>query len=227
MPSISTFTPTFTDSPPAALQKAPRRRTGRASSAQLPAQALPAALRHLATLLHRRWSLPVLAELHRGDSIPGGAKFITLVNRMHISRDSLKQTLDHLIAHDYILRNPGVGHPMRPEYILAEDGYSIAPTCRKLLKVLERRKATDLALRKWSLPVILVIGRGAHRFGELRDVLPDITARALTLALKDLIEAGLVNRHVTDGYPPGTLYDLTTASRRWLPLLCSIASETN
>jgi DNA-binding HxlR family transcriptional regulator len=227
MPAISKTTPTpvSTGSRGLALRKIRRRTRSGGHSPSVPAHQLPAALQRLATLLHRRWSVPVLAELQRGDSLPGGAKFISLVNRLAISRDSLKQTLDHLISLDYILRNPGVGHPMRPEYILAEDGYAIAPTCQLLMRLLERRKAIDLAFRKWSLPVIFAIGQGVHRFSELRDALPEITARALTLALKDLVNAGLVTRHVTEGYPPGSHYDLTAASRRLLPLLRAIAAR--
>lgn len=222
MPAISTHT--FTGSSARALRKMPERATRTRLAAPLPPDALPAILHGLSTLLHRRWSVPVLAELHRGDSISGGAKFITLVNRLHVSRDSLSQTLDHLIALDYILRNPGVGHPMRPEYNLAEDGYTIAPSCEMLLKILKRRQATDLGLRKWSLPVILAVGHGATRFSALRTVLPDITARALTLSLKDLAAARLINRRITDGFPPGTLYALTPASRRMLSLLRAIAT---
>jgi DNA-binding HxlR family transcriptional regulator len=39
------------------------------------------------------------------------------------------------------------------------------------------------------------------------------TPRALTLALKDLVDAGIVERRVHDEFPPGTSYRLTSAGR--------------
>ena len=53
-------------------------------------------------------------------------------------------------------------------------------------------------------------------FGEIRRRLGAITDRALTLALKDLIDADLLTREVYDEYPPTTLY--RTTRRAW-PLL--------
>ena len=43
----------------------------------------------LAVLFHHRWAVPILAELHGS----GGGKFVTLVARLSISRDSLTNTL--------------------------------------------------------------------------------------------------------------------------------------
>ena len=47
-----------------------------------------------------------------------------------------------------------------------------------------------------------------RRFSELRAALP-VTARALALALRDLENAGLVRRTVTDDRPPQTRYEAT------------------
>src|SRR5262245_47973361 len=110
------------------------QRAKNASNRRLRAHA-PDHLDRLTVLFHRRWSVPILAELHRGDSHPGGSKFITLLNRLRISRDSLTATLGHLMHHDLVMRNPGYGHPMRPEYLLAEAGYDIAPGCVRLMKL--------------------------------------------------------------------------------------------
>ena len=171
-------------------------------------------LHRLTILSHRRWSIPILAELRRGDSHPGGAKFITLLNRLGISRDSLAATLGYLIHHDLVMRNPGYGHPMRPEYLLAEAGYDIAPACMRLMKTLHRQKLNTIASKKWSLPVIASLRDDIDRFSQLKQVLPGITPRALTKSLKDLIETGVVHRRIADSYPPASSYRLTAKGRQ-------------
>ena len=50
-----------------------------------------------------------------------------------------------------------------------------------------------------------------------------MTGRALALALKDLAAAGLVERTVTEDYPPGTVYRLTPRARPLLPILRRLA----
>jgi DNA-binding HxlR family transcriptional regulator len=167
----------------------------------------------------------VLAELARGDASPGGAKFITLTNRLGISRASLTQTLNHLITHDYVMCNPGVGHPMRPEYLLAEDGYDIAPLCVALLRAVRSQPMQRIALKKWSFPVVLALDGRAMRFNELKAMMPIVTARALALALKDLASVGLVKRQIVSGYPPTTVYKLTQSAQALVPLLRRIASS--
>ena len=167
----------------------------------------------LAILFHRRWAVPVLAELHRGR----GAKFVTLVSRLGISRDVARQTLDALVEHHWVKRNPGYGHPMRPEYLLTARGAKLAPACARLLGTLRRLGLERVGLRKWTLPVVLAIRGSGTRFNELKGVLPGITARALTLALKSLEEASLVERSIADGHPPYSTYRLTRRGRNLAP----------
>jgi DNA-binding HxlR family transcriptional regulator len=184
-------------------------------------------IHRLALLFHRRWNVPVLAELWRGDAGSGGAKFITLANRLskraesgRISHDSLKATLNFLIKHDYVMRNPGYGHPMRPEYLLAETGYDIAPHCQLLVAKLDSMGTfSALSQRKWTVPVVFAVGHGIERFGQLKSVLPKITPRALTLTLKQLTEVGVVQRGVIDSHPPFTNYRLTASAQSLLPIL--------
>ena len=186
-----------------------------------------ARLRMLIVLCHRRWSLPILAELHK-ESRPGGgggAKFVTLANRLKLSRETLRDTLDDLIAHDYLMRNPGVGHPMRPEYMLTEGGHAAAPLVATLIATLRERDLEDVALRKWSLPVMHALARGQERFGQLKAALPGITARALTLALKDLLDARLIERTVTRGYPPGAVYRPARKARRITQVIARLGVE--
>jgi DNA-binding HxlR family transcriptional regulator len=161
----------------------------------------------LIALFHHRWSAPVLAELER----TRGTRFVVLIKRLGIGRESLRRTLTALIELGLVRRNPGYGHPLRPEYLLTLRGEAVAKRCSRLLKALDGN--TELALKKWSLPILVALRRPA-RFSELRDSLPGVTARSLALALKDLERAGLVRRRVEDTYPPSTVYATTPAAVR-------------
>ena len=175
-------------------------------------------IQRLVSLFHHRWSVPILAELHRLQ----GAKFVTLVHKMGASRDSLRRSLDALIDQGFVMRNPGYGHPMRPEYLLTAQGAKLAPVCAKLLKILRRLGLERMGLCKWTLMVTVALRRSGGRFSEVKAFLPGITARALTLALKALQDAALVERTVTPGYPPRTSYRLTPRGRRLAPVVESL-----
>lgn len=171
-------------------------------------------MQRCADLFHRRWAVPILAELQRS----AGAKFVTLVNRLGVSRDSLSQTLDDLIERGLVTRNPGYGHPLRPEYILTPAGAALAPSCLSLVRTLDELQAGDAALRKWSMPIVYALRTGPRRFSELKLLLPGITPRALTQTLKELLERALIARRVVDGYPPTSVYRITARGRalaRW------------
>ena len=170
----------------------------------------------LPQLFHHRWTAAVLAELHR----TSGSRFVTLANRVGVGRESLRRTLVALIDGGLAARNPGYGHPLRPEYVVTARGARVAPVCADLLAALRELGVEDAALKKWSLPVVVTLGGpGRRRFSELQERLRDVTPRALALALKDLTAAGLVDRTVTDGYPPASVYSLTPAGARLLPVL--------
>jgi DNA-binding HxlR family transcriptional regulator len=164
----------------------------------------------LLSLVHHRWSVPILAELERAR----GARFVTLAHRLGLSRESLTRTLTALVDAGLVARNPGYGHPLRPEYVLSPLGSSVAPACSQLLQALRRIGLEEAGLKKWSMPVVLALaGRKPKRFSELQASLPGVTGRALTFALKDLTGAGLVERTVTDDFPPATVYRLTPRAR--------------
>lgn len=170
----------------------------------------------LPALFHHRWAAAVLAELER----TSGSRFVTMTNRIGVGGESLRRTLASLIDAGLVARNPGYGHPLRPEYVLTPRGQRVAPICADLLAGLRELGVEATALKKWSLPVVLALGGpGRRRFSELQERLREITARALALALKDLSAAGLVDRAVTDGYPPASVYSLEPAGARLLPVL--------
>lgn len=161
------------------------------------------------SLCHYRWAIPILAELWRTD----GSKFVTLSFRLGISRDSLKRTLMEMSEDGWLKKNPGYGHPLRPEYILTEAGRDVGPACAKIVAFLAEQNIADVGLQKWSIPILVALAKGATRFSEIKTALPGVTPRAITLALKDLCDVGLSERVVIGGYPPTSIYRLTGGAR--------------
>jgi len=172
----------------------------------------------LAALFHRRWACPVLAQLHRTE----GAKFISLVHALGANAGAVRQTIDELIDLGWVRRNPGYGHPLRPEYLLTRRGERLAPACDRLDRALRTLEVRDVALRKWSMPTLYVIGEGPTRFTQVASALPGATDRAVSLSLKDLGGAELIERHLLDGPPPGSAYCVAAPGARLLPILNAI-----
>ncbi|MEM9208187.1 MAG: winged helix-turn-helix transcriptional regulator [Pseudomonadota bacterium] len=170
----------------------------------------------LIDLAHHRWNIPIVAELHRRS----GAKFITLANCLSASRGSLCASISDLIEQGLVMRNPGHGHPMRPEYLLTPSGEAIGEQCLRLARLVERRNEADLAYRKWTLPLVAAIGAQAKRFNELRTLLGrSATPRAVTLGLKAMQSAGWAERSIIDAYPPAAGYALRPTGRRVLAVV--------
>jgi DNA-binding HxlR family transcriptional regulator len=147
-------------------------------------------LEPLIALCHHRWSIPILAELHRDN----GAKFVTLVERLKISRDALSRTLEALMQLGLVKRNTGYGHPLRPEYVLTVPGKYIGQNALELLHQIQQLEATNIALKKWTLPILHAIHHNINRFSSLRETLPSISPRALTLTLQDLEQLAWLRR---------------------------------
>jgi DNA-binding HxlR family transcriptional regulator len=169
----------------------------------------------LTSLFHRRWACPVIAELHRSE----GAKFVTLVHKLASNPGAMRQALDELIERGWIRRNPGYGHPMRPEYILTRAGERIAPACSDLDAAIHTHSLEDVALRKWSMPALHAIGEGPTRFTQIVRALPGSTDRAISLALKDLDRSAIVERTLVTGPPIGSAYSAAPTGMTLLPIL--------
>lgn len=166
----------------------------------------------LIELVHHRWNIPVIAELYRRS----GAKYITLVNSLDVSRASLTTSLNDLVDQGLVRKNTGHGHPMRPEYLLTEDGLVIGEHCLSLAQLVRQRKEADLAFRKWTLPLVAAIGGEVRRFHEVRELLLDATPRAITLGLKSILEGRWATRTLIDDYPPAAGYELRPKGQRIL-----------
>lgn len=77
----------------------------------------------------------------------------------------------------------------------------------------------DMIGGKWKGVILFRLTEGTKRFGELRKLLPKITQRTLTQALRELEQDGLVHRRVYAEVPPKVEYSLTTLGRSLKPLL--------
>jgi DNA-binding HxlR family transcriptional regulator len=162
----------------------------------------------LVAVLAHRWSLPVLAELARSE----GAKFSSLRVRLACSRDSLITTLRALQDEGLVIRNPGYGHPMRPEYLLTDAGARVAPACSFWL---EKAELTDgVALTRWCLPVLILIGTGRNRFAEIRREL-DAAPSAVSTSLRDLTGHGVVVKRLAGTWSATVSYHLTRRGTSW------------
>jgi len=76
---------------------------------------------------------------------------------------------------------------------------------------------------KWTLLVIGVLETGPQRFSTLRESVPGISQRMLTLTLRHLERDGLVSREAFAEVPPRVEYTLTPMGRELLPAVSSIA----
>jgi DNA-binding HxlR family transcriptional regulator len=159
-------------------------------------------------LFHYRWIIPIIGVLHNQK----GAKFITLLNELKMSRSVLTSTLRKLIEQEFVKRNPGYGHPLRPEYILTDLGLQLGPFCTDMMSCTIEQKGNRLFQSKWAIQIIHLCSEGEIRFSELKLALTPITSRALSEELKSLNSEGYIERKIIEGYPPITAYSLAMKS---------------
>ncbi|MCA9864313.1 MAG: helix-turn-helix transcriptional regulator [Thermomicrobiales bacterium] len=160
-------------------------------------------------LLHRRWSVPVIGVLYR----TGPQRFSALAAHLpNASRDTLTATLQDLQMGG-IIRHAG------DSYELTAAGALTGDAALGAVAVVRDLGIRAIALKKWPMMVLVAIGRGSHRFNDVKAVLPGLTSGALAPALKDLEAAGLVARSVSDGYPPTVSYRLTSSGEALFPAM--------
>jgi DNA-binding HxlR family transcriptional regulator len=78
------------------------------------------------------------------------------------------------------------------------------------------RDVLDRIGDKWSYLLILKLAERAHRFGELRRAVDDISQRMLTETLRSLQRDGLIDRTVFPTTPPSVEYRLTALGQSLL-----------
>ncbi|TXH56811.1 MAG: hypothetical protein E6Q93_13880 [Burkholderiaceae bacterium] len=159
----------------------------------------------LVDLGRSRWAVPLLADL----AANRGARFVELLNRLALPRDSLVRTLNGLVALGWVMRNPGHGHPLRPEYLLTPEGARVAAGATAIAATQAQLGLAPGSLTRWGMPLVRTIGSSQARFNELARTLTAATPRAISQGLQALATYDLVARQVLDSYPPATLYRLT------------------
>ena len=149
----------------------------------------------------RAWAIPILANLHAG--IAG--RQAPLLAATGASRTAFAQSMVHLISIGLLERNPGYGHPLRPEFRLTELGVSAAAIANKIQSV-TAEEDQGLLRRSWTLPVLAAVHRPSH-FNDIKRNLRTITDRALSQSLKTMEVRSWVHRHVDEAArPPRTIY---------------------
>jgi DNA-binding HxlR family transcriptional regulator len=159
----------------------------------------------LRRLVAGRWLVPLLALVGAED----GARFAVMLAKLGLSRSALAASLAHLQEAGWLRRNPGHGHPLRPEYILTPAGEPVAAFCSRVMAEREKLGLDPDQMPRWSLPLISTLGRDRARFSALRASLTPVTPRALSLTLKQMLSTELVDRALEDEFPPIAIYGLT------------------
>jgi DNA-binding HxlR family transcriptional regulator len=162
-------------------------------------------LNDLIMLGKQRWMAAMLADL----SAHHGARFVELVNRLSLPRDTLARTLEAGQALGWVIRNPGHGHPLRPEYILTDVGARIAGIAQSQLQAQRQIGLPPGTLTRWGLPILHSLDGGFQRFNDLFRALTPASPRALSDGLRVLATNDLIMRRLVDDYPPISLYSLT------------------
>ena len=166
-------------------------------------------------LFHYRWIIPIIGLLYNLN----GAKFVTLINELKISRSVLTSTLCKLMEQGFVMRNPGHGHPLRPEYILTDKGARFGPFCYEMMRCVIEQEGYHLFESKWAIQIIHLSSARDIRFSELKTALTPITSRALSEELKLLNSEGFIERKIIEGFPPQTSYSLTMRSLPFIEVI--------
>ena len=81
------------------------------------------------------------------------------------------------------------------------------------------RRAFDFLGKRWNGVILGTLSHGGIGFADLRRAVGAITDSVLSDRLSELVEAGLVDRTVTDTRPPGVSYQLSDSGQQLLPIL--------
>ena len=85
-----------------------------------------------------------------------------------------------------------------------DDPCAIGPVCGRY------HAAADLLCKRWSVSVVAVlVEHDPVRFNQLRDAVPGITPKLLSVRLRELEAAGVIERRVTASVPVLVEYRMT------------------
>ena len=149
----------------------------------------------------RAWAIPILANLHAGIA----ARQAPLLAATGASRTAFAQSMEHLISIGMLERNPGYGHPLRPEFRLTKLGVAAAALANRIQSI-TTDEDQELLRRSWTLPVLTAIHRPSH-FNDIKRNLRTISDRALSQSLKAMETRSWVQRNVDEAArPPRSIY---------------------
>jgi len=167
-------------------------------------------IKTLVNLTSKAWSLDVLALMHNGVS----GRQAPLLAAAGASRTAFAQSLKHLETLGLLERNPGHGHPLRPEFRLTEKGQHIAPFAAEIHAAVPDAGQATLLRRTWSVPVLAVTNRPKF-FTEIKRDLIHITDRALSQSLQRLQQHNWIERRVNvEMHPPRPHYQVINAGAK-------------
>ncbi len=160
----------------------------------------------IVNITSRAWAMPILSSLHLGVA----GRQAPLLVATGASRNAFAQSMDHLIELGLVERNPGYGHPLRPEFRLTKIGSTVAAIAARINDI-STEEDRLLLRRSWTLPVLISLRTPRH-FSDIKRHLPTITDRALSQSLKSMETRSWVCRNV-DGAarPPRSIYSAVNA----------------
>jgi DNA-binding HxlR family transcriptional regulator len=88
----------------------------------------------------------------------------------------------------------------------------------------EVRRAADLLERRWVISVMWASLEGAVRFNEFRQAVEGVPPRTLTERLRELEQAGVLERRVVPASPPYAEYRLTERGKRLAPVVRAVSA---
>jgi len=148
-------------------------------------------IKNLVKITSRAWSLKILALLHEG--VPG--RQAALLSATKASRTAFAASLAHLVDLGLLERNPGHGHPLRPEFRLTAKGTQVAKVANDIINAVPPPLETKILRKTWTVPILALTERPRH-FVDIRSGLPSITDRALSQSLSLLHRKEWLRRDV-------------------------------
>ncbi len=144
----------------------------------------------LVNLTSKAWSLKILAQLHAGVS----GRQAPLITATGASRSSFAASLEHLFQLGLLERNPGHGHPLRPEFRLTDKGKAVAAMragSRRSFRTRMPFRYCDAAGRCYP-----AVTGAPSRFSAIKSDLGPVTDRALSKSLGVLEEQEWLRRDI-------------------------------
>lgn len=149
----------------------------------------------------RAWTLPILSSLHVGVA----GRQATLLSATGASRTAFAQSMQYLIEIGLLERNPGHGHPLRPEFRLTELGVQAAAIAHQIQNA-PKAEDLDLLRKRWTVPILIELHQPLY-FNDIKRNLQSITDRALSQSLKLMEARSWVQRTIQDAtHPPRSRY---------------------